>query len=293
MTTWGTPNGPHGGAYRPVAVGRHGMAATGHPLATATALRILMDGGNAMDAGIAATAVLSVVEPYESGVGGGGYLLFHEAKNATVHCLNYVGLSPRQMVPGMVSTREDLYHGPRGAIVPAAPAGWLTALDRFGSIDRRRVLADAITYAVEGFPVTIRNAGVIAEHADVLAGDANAAQTFLPHGRPPGLGEVIRQPALASTLRTLADGGVEAFYRGPVAGEIVRFAEANGGLLTADNWRRATRIGSNPYADVTAATRSSCRLRRAADFRSWKRSKSSRATIFARWTGSRRTVCIC
>lgn len=68
-------NGPHGGAYRPVAVGRRGMAATGHPLATAAALSVLMEGGNAMDAGIAATAVLSVVEPYESGAGGGGYLL--------------------------------------------------------------------------------------------------------------------------------------------------------------------------------------------------------------------------
>lgn len=228
-------SGPHGGAYRPVAVGRRGMAATGHPLATAAALRVLMEGGNAMDAGIAATAVLSVVEPYESGAGGGGYLLFYQAKDATLHCLDYVGLSPRRMVPGSVSTREDLYHGPRGALVPAAPAGWLTALDRFGSMDRKRVLADAITYAADGFPVTIRNANVMAEYAGLLAGDANTAQTFLPHGRPPRLGELIRQSALASTFTTLADGGLEAFYRGPVAKEIARYCEAHGGFLTADD----------------------------------------------------------
>lgn len=233
--TWGGSGGPHGGAFRPAVIGRRGMVATGHPLATAAGLRMLMDGGNALDAGIAAVAVLSVVEPYESGVGGGGYLLFYEAATGTLHCLDYVGRSPRGMRRERIRRQDDLYHGPLGALVPAAPAGWLTALDRFGSADRPRVFADAVHHAREGFPLTIRNAGVISEWAGLLAADPLAAGVFLPHGRAPQAGELIRQPDLARTLQTLAEGGQAAFYQGPVGAEIVRFCGAAGGLLAAED----------------------------------------------------------
>ncbi|MBI4280206.1 MAG: gamma-glutamyltransferase [Armatimonadetes bacterium] len=230
---WGTPGGPHGGAYRPVAMGKRGMVATGHPLGTAAGLRVLMDGGNALDAAVAAAAVLSVVEPYESGVGGGGYLLFYDARASALHCLDYVGRSPRAMVPTQFATQDDLYRGPRGALVPAAAAGWLAALDRFGSMDRGRVLAAAVTCADDGFPLTIRNAGVIREYASLLAGDGRVARVFLPHGRPPRAGAVIRQADLAAMLRLMAEGGLEAFYRGPIAAEIARYCEESGGLLTS------------------------------------------------------------
>ncbi len=233
--SWGTPGGPHGGAYRPVVMGRHGMVATGHPLGTVAGLRMLMDGGNALDAAVAAAAVLSVVEPYESGVGGGGYLLYYDAGSTTLQCLDFVGRSPRAMRREDFARQDDLYRGPRGALVPAAVAGWLTALERFGSTDRRHVLADAVEYAGEGFPLTIRNAAVIREYASLLAGDARAAQIFLPTGRPPRAGEVIRQPDLARTFRALIAGGLEAFYQGPVGAEIVRYCEQRQGLLTADD----------------------------------------------------------
>ncbi len=211
------------------------MVATGHPMATAAGLHMLTDGGNATDAAIAAVAVLSVVEPYESGLGGGGYLLFYEAATGTLHCLDYVGRSPRGMRRERIRRQDDLYHGPLGALVPAAAAGWLTALDRFGSADRTRVFTDAVRYADEGFPLTIRNAGVIGEWAGLLVADPRVAHVFLPHGRAPRAGDLIRQPDLARTLQTLADGGQAAFYQGPVGAEIIRFCEASGGLLTAED----------------------------------------------------------
>ncbi len=224
----GWPN--RGPASRPTVMGARGMVASAHPLASLAGLRMLLAGGNAVDAAVATAAALNVCEPYMSGLGGDGYLLLYTARDRRLRALDYVGRSPHAATLDAFADPAGKERGPRSPLVPGNPGGWLTALEEAGRLDRATVFAPAIEYAEGGVPVTLRGAYFFREGAERLAPEAR--EVFLPGGRVPTPGTILRQPALAATYRGLIAGGMAAFYRGAIGERIVRFLQARGGLLS-------------------------------------------------------------
>ncbi|RMF83146.1 MAG: gamma-glutamyltransferase [Nitrospinota bacterium] len=218
-------------AHRPVVMGKQGMVATAHPLASQAGLRMLLEGGNAIDAAVAAAATLNVVEPYMSGVGGIGVLLCYLAREGQIRVLNFSGRAPYAATPDRY-TPETKQVGLRSPLVPGNVAGWLTLLETYGSMERSRVLAPAITYAEHGAPVSYKNHRFIKENIPLLSRFPTSAQVFLPNGKAPRPGSLLSQPALAQSLRLIAEGGKEVFYRGELAERMVRFVQEQDGLLT-------------------------------------------------------------
>jgi gamma-glutamyltranspeptidase/glutathione hydrolase len=207
------------------------MVATAHPLASQAGLRMLLEGGNAIDAAVAAASTLNVVEPYMSGVGGIGVLLCYIAKEKRIRVLNFSGRAPYAAMPERFTPEAKLV-GLLSPLVPGNVAGWLTLLETYGTMERAKVLTPAITYAEKGFPVTYKNHRFIQENSPLLSRFPTSAQIFLPTGKAPEPRSILKQPALAQSFRTIAEGGKEAFYRGALAERIIRFVETQGGLLT-------------------------------------------------------------
>ena len=192
---------------------------------------MLMLGGNAVDAAVAVAAALNVVEPYMSGIGGVGYLMLHDAASRSTSVLNYNGTAPGAARQDAFRSRAEQEHGPKSPMIPAACAGWLTALETRGRLDRATVFAPAVEYAELGVPLTVRNEYF---YRNALLGghlDEQTKAVFFPGGDTPPAGTIIRQPKLAETFRRVVDGGLETFYRGAVAEEIVASVRAQGGLL--------------------------------------------------------------
>jgi gamma-glutamyltranspeptidase/glutathione hydrolase len=227
---------PHAGlAHRPVVVGRHGAVASAHPLASLAGLRMLMAGGNAIDAAVAMAAALNVVEPYMSGAAGVGYMLIYSAKERRLRVLDYVGPAPLAAEPARFDPPQTKDVGPKSALVPGALGGWLAALERYGTMDRAQVFAPAIEYAEEGFPLTINNHRFFAGNEPRLRPYPASVAAYLPGGAVPRPGDVLRQPDLARTFRLIVEGGAEPFYRGDIAREMVRALEELGGLITLED----------------------------------------------------------
>ncbi len=231
--------------HRPVVMGQNGMVVSAHPLASQAGLRILQEGGNAMDAAVATAATLNVVEPYMSGVGGLGVLQCYVAREQRLRVLNFSGRAPYAATPDrfMLETREV---GARASLVPGNVAGWLTLLETYGSMARERVLAPAIAYAEQGFPLSYNNHLYLHSHQALLSRFPTSAAVFLPYGQAPRAGERLVQRDLAQSLRTLAEGGREAFYRGPLAKAIVAFLETQDGLLTLDDFADYEAVWEEP-----------------------------------------------
>jgi gamma-glutamyltranspeptidase/glutathione hydrolase len=241
--------GPHGGAYRAPAVGVQGAASAAHGLAATAGLRILMQGGNAIDAAVAIGAALSVVEPFMSGLGGGGgFMTIHEARTGTVHVLDYVGRTPAASDPTAFASLDALGTDVRSSCVPGTLGGWLAALERYGSLDRASVFQPAIDLAEHGWPITSFAARMLAEQQDLLGRYPSSRATYFPSGRPPREGEVVPQPDLARTYRALAQGGGDAFYRGEVGHRLVSAVQAAGGWLTAADLAAFTPTWLEPLA---------------------------------------------
>ena len=238
---------------------RHGMVATSQPLASEVGLRVLREGGNAVDAAIAIAAALSVTTPTMTGLGGDMFLLYFDAKTKTVHALNGSGRSPAALTVEAVRTAMGVgadgmeYEGTAGVpdpkhphciTVPGSCAGWCDAVETWGSWRMAQVLAPAIELASEGFPVapvcafmwseaapTLHKWGSCGAAAELLIKDSNA-----PGGmRAPRAGELFSNPALANTLTEIADGGKDAFYRGRAAQAIVAAVQSAGGLLSMED----------------------------------------------------------
>src|SRR5688500_397209 len=188
--TW--PN--NGLAHRPIAMGTHGMVASANPLASLAGLQMLQAGGHAVDAAVAVAAALHVGEPYMSGIGGLGVMLVYSAGDRRLRALEFAGPAPRAATPGAFRDEEEKGHGPKSPLVPGNAAGWLTAHESYGRLDRAEVFAPAIAYADEGVPISLVNA--VFYRRAVEAGHLNAASrsTFLPDGVPPKPGSVVRQP---------------------------------------------------------------------------------------------------
>ncbi|GIU76449.1 MAG: gamma-glutamyltranspeptidase [Bryobacteraceae bacterium] len=218
---------------RSIVYSRHGVVATSHALATQAGVRILEKGGSAVDAAIAANAVLSVVEPMMCGPGGDLFLIHRDGRSGKLEGLNASGWAPRGLSAQWL--REQGHQtmpasGIHSVTVPGAVAGWQEAHRRFGRLAWRELFEDAIRLAEDGHPVH----EVIASLWDSpRAGESEeAARVFLP---PPRAGQVFRNPALARTLRQIAAGGRDAFYRGPVAEAILAASRKYGGRMVAED----------------------------------------------------------
>jgi gamma-glutamyltranspeptidase/glutathione hydrolase len=214
---------------------KKGMVVSSQPLATLTGVRILAGGGNAVDAAIATAAVLGVVEPMSIGIGGDAFCLFYSATDKTIKALDASGRSPHAANLEFFRTNgfnEMPQRGIHSITVPGAVHGWETLSNAYGAMKLRDVLRPAIEYADEGFAVTELTAESWRESEARLRGDPGAASNYLIHGRAPAAGEMFRNPRMAETLRKIAEGGADAFYKGEIAEKIVGCSEAMGGLFT-------------------------------------------------------------
>lgn len=218
-----------------------GIVATSQPLASAAGLEVLQHGGNAVDAAVAAAAVLSVTEPMMTGIGGDLFALIWVAKEQKLVALNASGRAGAGMTREELLKRGRTRSIPRGVetiTVPGALAGWQTLLNTYGTQKLAAVLQPAIRYAQDGYPLT----PVIAEdwvgQEAFLKRDSAATATFLPGGRSPKAGEWFRNPDYANTLRTIARDGIGTFYGGPLGQRIVARVQQLGGFLTIDDLRK-------------------------------------------------------
>ncbi len=246
-------------ATRSPVLGQHGMVCTSHPLATQIGLDILQAGGSAVDAAIAANAALGLMEPVSNGVGGDLFAIVYDAKTKKLYGLNGsgrapLGLSLEQMKAELVKAASPDHIPPHGFLpisVPGAVDGWFELHGKFGKLPMKDVLAPAIRYAEEGFPVTqyighLWNIGVRLARADRLPGAF--LDVYAPNGRAPAEGEIFRNPALAHTLRLIAGQGRDVFYRGEIAQQIDDFMRANGGFLRKIDLEKHTSTWVEPVS---------------------------------------------
>ncbi len=225
-------------ASRSEVIAPHGMAATSQPLATQIALDILKAGGSAVDAAIAANAALGLMEPTGCGIGGDLFAIVWDAGKKELTGLNASGRAPALMTldyfRGRGIDRIPPY-GPLPVSVPGAVDGWFELHGRYGRLPMRDILAPAIRYANEGFPVSEVIAHAMEINARRRSGFPGFAETFMPDGRTPEKGEMFRNPRLARTYAALADDGRDAFYRGEIARKIDAYMTEHGGLLRYDD----------------------------------------------------------
>src|SRR5579885_2268546 len=216
----------------------HGMVACAHYLATQAGLRMLMQGGNAIDAAIAANITMTVVYPSTCSAGGDIFLLIWDAKTQQLYALNGSGRAPQGMTPEYFAARgmsQIPERGPLSINVPGAVDGWFEVLERFGSLPAEQIFAPAIALAEEGMPVTFKLSKWLERTAPLLQQWENSAATYLPGNRPPRPGERLRQPNLARTYRLLAREGRDAFYRGPIGRTIAEYIQQCGGVLSVED----------------------------------------------------------
>jgi gamma-glutamyltranspeptidase / glutathione hydrolase len=219
-------------AHRPVVMGKRGACASAHYLSTLAGQRMLMQGGNAVDAAVAIAAALNVVEPYMSGAGGVGYMFIYDAKSKKRIVLDYNGPSAYAAELSKYKHEDDKQKGILSPLIPGSLGGWLTALEKYGTMDRATVFQPAIEYAEGGFPLSINNERHFKVSEEYLLKWKTSREQYAPEGHTPTAGTILKQPNLARTFRTIVEGGMEAFYKGEIGKEIVRFSEENGGLIT-------------------------------------------------------------
>ena len=228
-------------ATRSEVIARNGMAATSHPLATQAALDILKKGGNAIDAAITADAILGVVEPTGSGIGGDLFAIIWSAEKGKLYGLNASGRSPRSLK--IEYFRENGYefipsYGPLPVSVPGCVDGWYEMHDMFGRLPMKELLLPAINYARDGFPVTEVIAYYLDKGTAALKEYPNIKEVYMPNGKAPAKGEIFKNPLLANTLEKIANGGRNEFYRGSIARDIDAFMKKQNGFLTYDDLAR-------------------------------------------------------
>ena len=225
-------------ASRSEVIAVSGMAATSHPLATQVALDILKAGGSAVDAAIAANATLGLMEPTGCGIGGDLFAIVWDPKTRRLHGLNGSGRSPASLSLEefrRLGLKKIPPHGPLPVTVPGTVDGWFELHKRFGRLKMEAVLAPAIGYARDGFPLTELIAYYWDLSVPLLGKWPGFNDIFAPGGRAPGKGEVFSNPALAATYQRIAREGRDAFYRGPIARTIDAYMKRQGGFLSYDD----------------------------------------------------------
>lgn len=244
---------------RSVVRAQNGMVAASQPLAATAGLRMLLQGGNAIDAAIAAAATLNVVEPMSTGIGGDMFALAWVARENKLYALNGSGRAPAAL-----NIQECRMHGATGEMpylgwlpvtVPGAVDGWAQLLERFGTMKFADVLQPAIDYAENGFPVTEIIQSHWASAQPKLDLNPGCARAYLHRDEPPRIGQIHKQPDLAYTLCALAQDGRDAFYCGEIANQIAIHAYKTGGFITKQDLANHTSTWDEPlatsYHDVT------------------------------------------
>ncbi len=224
--------------------GKHGMVSTSHTLSSAAGLDVLKRGGNAMDAAVAACAVQCVVEPESTGIGGDNFCIY--APNGSTKdmiAFNGSGRAPAAATAqwykeqGITNIERQT---PHAVIVPGVIDAWQTLIEDHGTMELGELLAPAIDYARNGYPVASRVALDFASQVDLLKNDPAAMRTFMPGGKVPKRGEMHHQPELANTLEKIANHGRDAFYTGEVAEDIVSYLHSIGGLHTMEDFKNVS-----------------------------------------------------
>ena len=221
---------------RSVVITRYGIVATEHPLASQIGARVLADGGNAMDAAIAANAAMGLMGPMANGLGGDMFAIVYEAKTGKLYGLNASGWAPAGLTPEFLRSKgvsSMPQHGIHSVTVPGVVDGWTKLNQRFGRRKLGALLAPTIRYAEEGFPVTEIFASYWAASEPKLRADPVAARLYLRDGRAPRTGEIFRNPELAWSLKQIARQGRRAFYEGQIARRMLARSAELGGTMTA------------------------------------------------------------
>ncbi len=221
---------------RSMVISQFGIVATSQTLASEAGAQILEAGGNAVDAAIAANAVLGLVEPASNGIGGDLFAIVYEAKTGKRYGLNASGWAPARLTIDFLEAKGNTTMPQLGidaVTVPGVVAGWDELRMKFGTMPFSKILAPAIYYAAKGFPVTEIVAGDWGSPSSVtfLSAHPNSKATYLPGGRAPRVGEIFRNPDLAQSFRLIAKSGREGFYRGRIAEAIVAISKQNGGAF--------------------------------------------------------------
>jgi len=228
-------------ATRSEVIARNGMVCTSQPLATQAALDILKKGGNAIDAAIAADALLGVVEPTGAGIGGDLFAIIWSADKGKLYGLNASGKSPRSLKLEYFKNNGYEFipsYGPLPVSVPGCVDGWFEMHEMFGRLPIKDILQPAISYAREGFPVTEVIAYYMDKGTAILKDYPNIKEVYMPNGKAPSKGEIFKNPLLANTLEKIVKGGRNEFYRGSIAHDIDAFMKTQGGFLTYDDLSR-------------------------------------------------------
>jgi gamma-glutamyltranspeptidase / glutathione hydrolase len=224
---------------RSMVISQRGIVATSQTLASQAGAQILARGGSAVDAAIAANAVLGVVEPIMCGIGGDMFAIYWDAKTGKLTGLNASGWTPKNLTIDALK-KKDLYAMPSSGIhtatVPGAVDGWEKMHKKFGRLPWRELFQPAIYYARNGFPVT----EIIQYDWDAstakLAADDNARRIFLKNGKAPAVGSIFKNPELAHALELIAENGSAAFYRGPITAAILKTSQRLGGTMQASDF---------------------------------------------------------
>ena len=223
---------------RSMVISKYGIVATENPLASQAGISILQNGGNAIDAAVAANAAMGVVAPMMNGMGGDLFAIVYEAKTGKLYGLNASGWSPEKLTTDYLrqkGLKEMPLSGINTVTVPGAVDGWDKLLQRFGQKKFPEVLAPAIRLAEEGFPVPELTAGAWDDSVAKLKRDKNAAKTYLPGGHAPAIGTIFQNSDLAASLKLIAAQGRDAFYRGKIAEKIVAYSKRLHGTMTAED----------------------------------------------------------
>lgn len=228
-----------------------GLVVSDHELATKAGMDILNRGGNAVDAAVATAFALGVVDPASSGVGGGGFMVIYQVKDRKAHALDFRETAPE-------AARRELYMkggkpvsslsltGPLAVAVPGQVAGLAEVLKRFGTLPLPVIMAPAIRYATEGFPVDSYFRYTIERQLAAMKSFSNLGRVFLVKDEPPPEGHIVRQPELGETLKAIAEQGAEVFYQGWIAQAIVETLKKEGGVITPEDLKNYKAVWREP-----------------------------------------------
>jgi len=240
-----------GEASRSVVHARHGMVCAAQPLAVQAGVEVLQAGGSAVDAAIAVNACLALMEPTSCGLGGDLFAIVWDPKTGKLAGLNASGRAPLALTIEKVPPEPDgtvpLY-SPYAWTIPGCADGWFELHAKYGKLPMRRVLERAIHYAEEGFPLSPVIASDWARGAARFKDKPGFAEVFMPGGRAPREGETFKNPALAKTLRLLAEKGRDAYYRGPIAAALVRYSQVQGGFFAPEDFARHRSTWDEPIS---------------------------------------------
>jgi len=223
---------------RSMVVTRYGIVATSHVQASVAGAKILERGGSAVDAAIAANAVLGVTEPMMNGMGGDLFAIYWDAKAGKLYGLNASGWTPRGLTIARIKARDATampVAGIDSVTVPGAVAGWQALYERFGRLAWKDLFQSAIFYAQDGYPVPEIIASYWKDSLDWIAKDPEGQRVYLPNGKPPAVGQVFQNRDLAKALQSVAQNGAAAFYKGDIARAILSTSKNLGGTMAADD----------------------------------------------------------